>query len=186
MKISLNLATRTYVNRRALYALYALLAVLLVFWLGFSLSVWQKERAEIAQLEERLQKVRGQLGDLGDEGGAPPDSSDYQALLDDLAFADDLLHRDSFQWTELFLRLEQLLPDGASLRSLRPEHRERALSLTAVARENEQMNRFIDQLMASEELNQVLLLSQERTEVTDPAGQERPAVRFTLLIQEAF
>jgi hypothetical protein len=48
------------------------------------------------------------------------------------------------------------------------------------------MNRFIDQLMASEELNQVLLLSQERTEVTDPAGQERPAVRFTLLIQEAF
>ncbi len=186
MKISLNLATRTYVNRRALYAFYALLAVLLVFWLGFSLSSWQKDHAEIGRLEEQLHKVRGQLGGLGDEGTPPFDSTDYQALLDDLAFAEDLLARDAFRWTHLFLRLEQLLPDGTSLRSLRPEHRERALSLTAAARGNEQMKRFIDQLMASEDLDQVLLLSQEKTEVTDPGGQKRPAVRFTLLIQEAF
>jgi type IV pilus assembly protein PilN len=186
MKISLNLATRTYVNRRALYALYALLAVLLVFWLGLGFSSWQKDHTEIGRLEEQLQQVREQLGGLGDEGAPPFDSTDYQVLLDDLAFADDILARDAFRWTRLFLRLEQLLPEGASLRSLRPEHRERALSLTAVARGNEQMNRFIDQLMASEDLNQVYLLSQERAEVTDPAGQKRPAVRFSLLIQEAF
>jgi type IV pilus assembly protein PilN len=186
MKISLNLATRIYINRRALYAFYVLLAVLLVFWLGLSLSSWQAERAEIVRLEEQLHKVRSQLGSFGNEETLPFDSTDYQALLKDLAFAEDILARDAFRWTRLFLQLEQLMPEGASLRSLRPEHRERALSLTAVARENEQMNRFIDHLMASEGLNQVFLLSQERIEVKDFAGQTRPAVRFSLLVQEAF
>lgn len=186
MKLSLNLATRTYVNRRALYMSYAAAGLLLVLWLGINLFSLRHDQTEISRLEGRLQQVRQQLGGLGSEDAPSFDSSDYRALIDDLAFADSVLERDAFRWTLLLGRLEQLLPDGVALRTLRPEHRERELSVTAVARGVEQMSDFLDRLMASEVLDDVYLLSQESHEVTDPSGVKRPAVRFDLRIKGAF
>lgn len=186
MKLSLNLATRTYVNRRALYIAYALIGLLLVLWLGINFFSLRHDQGEINRLESRLQQVRQQLGGLGSENAPSFDSNDYRALIDDLAFADSVLERDAFRWTLLLGRLEQLLPDGVALRTLRPEHRERELTVTAVARGVEQMRDFLDRLMASEDLDDVYLLSQESHEVTDSAGQKHPAVRFNLRIQGAF
>ncbi|UWZ81176.1 PilN domain-containing protein [Geoalkalibacter halelectricus] len=186
MKLNLNLADRIYVHRRALFAAYVAMATILLVMLVVSLVLFARARGEIADLEQRLGELRERVAvhDDSDVGDLSPAAQ--RQLLSDIAFANAILERDNFRWTQLLDRLEELVPEGVSIRSILPDHRTGSLNLTVVARGLSEMTAFLDQLMASEHLGGVYLLRQEKTTVTDFAGREREALQFSLTLGEAF
>ncbi|KIH76449.1 type IV pilus assembly protein PilN [Geoalkalibacter ferrihydriticus] len=186
MKLNLNLADRVYINRRALHGAYVAIGALLLVLLVVNLLFFSRTRDEIVELEQRLSELRERAGARDDEGVIDISPAAQRQLLSDIAFANSILEKDSFRWTQLLDRLEGLVPDGVSIRSILPDHRTRSLNLTAVARGLDEMTAFLDRLLESDQLRDVYLLRQEQTTVTDFAGRERQALLFSLTLREAF
>ena len=125
-RITVNLARRPAENLRrtrivwggALGVLTALLVVLastaLVGWLGTRQIQAETRglRAQIAPLEQAAVRERAPLRD-----------AQVRQVLDRAQMFNQLIDRKSVSWTRLFERLEEILPPGVELVSLRPMQR---------------------------------------------------------------
>ena len=179
MKPTLNLATRTYINRRGLYLFYGLILAVLTLVLLLNASLYLRSRSETARIEERLaeldRQVRAERGREVEGFSAEA----MEALAEDIAYANGILRRDAFRWTVLLGRLEEVLPKEVLISSIQPDYEERSVRLVGVARKVKDLRHCLDKLIASPNFSDVLLLSQERTEA--PEG-----VRYTLVLKGAF
>lgn len=123
IRMTLNLGRRPGENLRrarvvwgsalgALLVLFAILATLAVAgWLGSRQIQAQTDavRAQIAPLLADRARAQAPLRDPG-----------VRAVLDEAAFFNALIARKSVSWTRLFERLEEIMPPGVELVSLRP------------------------------------------------------------------
>ena len=186
MKLTLNLASRTYVNRRALYLIYALVLGALVLLLAFSTSrLWQLQYHSRA-MEERLADLEKRLGEVEE----PADPAVTPAALERQAprgaIAHPLHDQDGFCWTALLDRLEGVALEGVSVSSLQPDYKERNLRLTGQARSVRELRSFLDRMIASPDFSEVYLLQQSNIKVKTPTGSERHAVGFSLVLKGVF
>jgi len=186
MKISLNLATRTYVNRRKLIRCYLLVALLLVLGALYGASVcldgYNRNQALRAQIE-RVLLERKSLGGGGDFSLQP---GERETLRQAVPFANQLLLADSFRWTALLGRLEELVPEGVAIRSLQPDYAKGDLSLTAVALGVDELRRFLDALSVAEGFEKSYLLSQSFVKAGGKDSREQPLLQFSINIREVF
>jgi Tfp pilus assembly protein PilN len=147
-------------------------------------GLWLRLQQQQGQVEARLQELRQVRA-----GQQPVVETDPKALLSlrqEVALANDILARDSFRWTVMLDRLEEVVQDGITIRSLQPDYREGSLRLSAAARGLPQLSGFLDGLLASGYFTDVYLLDQASTKVKDATGVERPATTFSLLLKGAF
>ncbi|WP_298035954.1 PilN domain-containing protein [uncultured Desulfuromonas sp.] len=186
MKLTLNLASRTYVNRRALYTLYTVLLGALALVLVINLSYYIRLQGQSRQVKAHLAEVEAELESLKDGEGGKIRAEDFQRLEDQVAFANELLDKDSFRWTELLGRLEEVTIEGVSLRSIQPDYQTGSLNLRAAAKDVGILRDFLDSLIASPHFSYVYLLNQAEAEVKDNRGRERKAIDFSLLVKGAF
>lgn len=186
MKLTLNLASRSYVNRRALYAAYAATIVALLLLGGFNLTRAWRLNVQAGQIETRLAELEARAGAVrGASGGAiTPAALEQQRAA--IGFANEILLRDSFRWTSLLDRLEAVAVEGVSIRALQPNFKNQALRLTGHARSIKELREFIDRLIAAPGFSEVYLLQQSNEKVKTPAGAERPAVSFSLALKGVF
>lgn len=190
MKLTLNLASRPYVNRRALYVAYAALAATMVLLLVANMVYAVRLRAAGEQARQRLAALGGQGTAVGDVVRVSPEALKQQQ--ESVAFANDILRRDSFRWTRLLDNLEASAVEGIAIRALQPDHKDRSLQVKGAARGVDELRRYIDQLMASGHFSEVYLLEQSRekaekggsatkSEVPQPAG-----ISFSIVLRGAF
>ncbi|HSR58971.1 MAG TPA: hypothetical protein VLL57_12310, partial [Candidatus Binataceae bacterium] len=122
MKLNLNLATRPYVNRRALLIGYLVAALLLLVAAAFLLTLVLQSRRQTADARaemEALQKRSGLDQPLPEGVVYSPES---QADLEQrIVFANELLEHDHFHWTEFLDQLEATTLSGISIQDLQPE-----------------------------------------------------------------
>lgn len=182
MEFRLNLASRVFLDRRAvrrwLLLAVSLLALLLAVNLLYGYRNVQQLRqvdSRIAELEARLARQRGLLvKNFSKER--------YAEVMADVAAANRIIAADQFRWTALLGRFEELLPDDVAILTLTPDYREHSLKIAAVARDETELSAFLDALLASPDLSQVYLLDQNAEERPDGSY----GVRFSLVIREAF
>jgi hypothetical protein len=184
MKLTLNLADRSYVHKRSLHLFYAVTLVAMAICSavqgGLALRLHRQEQ----QVEARLQAL--QQAKASQQPVAQLSPKALQALRQEVALANDILARDSFRWTVMLDRLEEVVQDGITIRSLQPDYREGSLRLAASARGLPQLGTFLDQLLASGFFSDVYLLDQATAKVKDSAGAERTAITFSLQLKGAF
>jgi Tfp pilus assembly protein PilN len=184
MKLTLNLADRSYVHKRTLYLFYAVvlagMAICSAVQGGLLLRLHQQQEQVETHLRELLQSKAGR------QPAAELEPRALQTLRQEVALANDILSRDSFRWTVMLDRLEEVVQDGITIRSLQPDYREGSLRLAASARGLPQLSSFLDRLLASGFFSDVYLLDQASTKVKDGAGIERPAIKFSLMLKGAF
>lgn len=123
MRISVNLATRPFVELRPLFArlrlAMALLAVLAI-GLGFGLSALTK-KAQTAQA--RMDDLRGKTLAYQQErqkNEARMRQPQNMAVLKRSEFLNDLFASKSFSWTSVMMDLERVLPEGLQVTSIEP------------------------------------------------------------------
>ena len=124
MRISVNLATKPFVEIRPLLGrlrlamtLLAVLAIGLGFWLH-SLN----ERAKVAEAQMdsvKRETVRYQEERRANEARMRQPAN--QAVLERSRFLNDLFARKSFSWTAVMMDLERVLPAGVQVTSIEPQ-----------------------------------------------------------------
>jgi type IV pilus assembly protein PilN len=124
MKISVNLATRPFVELRPLFARLRLamgvLAVLAI-GLGFGLhSLNQKAKAAQAKMDTLKSQTQAfERQRLANE--ARMRQPDNRGVLERSQFLNTLFAQKSFSWTAVMMDLEKVLPVGVQVTSLQPQ-----------------------------------------------------------------
>lgn len=185
MKLTLNLASRTYLNRRALTTFYWVLIAALVALLAFNLLFFYRSQVQAQQIRAHLEELDRDL--VKGQGEAQTfNQTAYEELLASVEAANGIIAKDSFRWSELLGRLEELVPAGVALRAIQPDFKAGSLTLQGVAEDIPQLRTFLDQLVADERLGDATLLQQARTLVKDPSGAESEVVAFSIAVKGAF
>jgi type IV pilus assembly protein PilN len=123
MRISINLATRPFVELRPLFARLRLVMAalaLLAVGLGFGLHA-MKQRASVAEAQMSELKVQTSVVEnerrSNEERMREPKN---QAVLDRSKFLNALFESKSFSWTAVMMDLENVLPGGVQVTAIEP------------------------------------------------------------------
>ncbi len=123
MNITVNLATRPYIELRPVYARLRVVAVALAVLALPMLLVLRVEqtkaglaRARVAQLESNIALLRRQAATAQTLAREGPNAN----VLTEAAFLNDLFHRKAFSWTATMSDLETTLPTGVQVSFIDP------------------------------------------------------------------
>jgi type IV pilus assembly protein PilN len=123
MRITINLATRPFVELKPLYARLRMIMVLLMLVaaaLGAALYLFGKrERAASDQMDALVQQTQVfQQERAANE--ARMRQAQNRAVLDRAQFLNGLFARKAFSWTSVMMDLEQVLPAGVQVTNIEP------------------------------------------------------------------
>lgn len=124
MRISVNLATKPFVEIRPLLARLRLAMALLAV-LAIGLGVWLhalRGKAEVAEAQMKGLKTRtAELQGERQSNEARMRQPANQAVLERSRFLNDVFARKSFSWTAVMMDLERVLPTGVQVTSIEPQ-----------------------------------------------------------------
>lgn len=175
MKLTINLATRRYINMRLLNAFLAgsflLLGVLLVLRVR-----------EIAYNQAELGTVRELSAAAGNRPGAPKVSeAQLKALQAKIAFANAIIEKKSVNWLALLDHLEEVVPPGVALTQIVPG-RDQGFTITGVAGTFAGVRALIENMERSKNFSDVFLTNQNETKV----GTTQHGITFSLTCKVAY
>lgn len=191
MRITVNLATRPFVELRPVYLrLRIAMAALILLAVGLGIAnhlLGQKA----AQAEAQMQEVRSQTAAVESErlsNERRMREPANQAVLDRSRFLNALFQRKSFSWTSVMMDLERVLPSGVQVTSIEPVitpegdvnirlrvfgERDRAIELV---RNLERSQRFLNPHLANEAAQ-----TEEKGRAVNVAALPPGAVEFDIL-----
>jgi|APHig6443717817_1056837.scaffolds.fasta_scaffold148304_2 type IV pilus assembly protein PilN len=177
MRFTINVATRTYLDRKMVdrisYAVLALLCILLAwnisrtFW---SVGELRRLHADNASYESRLNSRPSGVSE-----------KDFTRLLADIKFYNEIIGRKSFNWLGLLEQLEGATPDGIALTLLGPDRKTGELKIEGHARSFAQVRSYIEKLEDSKAYTSILLLSHSNV----AAGEKAKGVHFSISCKAA-
>jgi len=179
MKPTINLSTRSYINRRALRT--ALLAAIgaLVLWMVMGMYLTGRDIVYLRGLDEKTITLRSQSQDSQGVGQQVPSAS-LERRWQEVAFINRLLERDTYRWTALLDQLEEQAFSGIVISSIQPDFKDHTLAVQGYARELRHLRSFLDNLIASGDYRDVFLLDQKMERLKDTTGRDREAIAFDL------
>lgn len=156
MRFKLNLATRTYVDRKQALAITA--GVVLVAAIALILGI-----KNVATHWGDISRLKGDIGVL--EGrfkssGQGVSEADYNALLKEIGAANGVIQQKTYDWLWLLDRLEEVVPDGVSLNSVEPVLKDGALKISGAGRGFGNLRQFLENLDGSAVFSDVFLVNQ--------------------------
>ena len=184
MEIKLNLASKPYLNRQSVRLWLLLFGLLMVLLLLLNGSYGYRNYRQLQVLDKRFQELNDQIS------GIHGTSADYTpekltAVKAEVELANEIVDGDRFRWTELLSRFESVLPEDVSIHSIQPNFKERTVQLSGVARDVSALTRFVDNLLASEDLDQAFLQSHGETK-NQQGSSSQILTGFSIVIREAF
>ncbi|MEA3545253.1 MAG: PilN domain-containing protein [Thermodesulfobacteriota bacterium] len=182
MKLSINLASRHYVNQRVLKLALSSTIIALLLILTIQGNTYLQNRQQGLQYQDHIESLQEQL-----RGKLPKRLTAEELVEQKQGYeqAKVLLQRDAFRWTALFDRMEQLLPDGISLRSFHPDYDKNVLLINGVARKLENLQKLLDNLQTAR-FHRVYLQQQGEVEVDNGHGGKQQALSFSIRLEGVF
>jgi len=182
MKLSINLASRRYHNQPALKLFLAIIIIILLLILVFQTNSYLHQRQQKLSYQAHLVELRQQLqGKLTKK----ITQEELAAQRQTHELAKRLLQRDAFRWTVLFDKMENILPEGISLRSFNPDYDNNSLAIHGVAKELKSLQNLLDKLQEAK-FNQIYLKEQGEVKVDNGRGGERMALSFSINLEGVF
>jgi len=176
--IEINLATRPFRNNTlywagfgsAVLALAAVSVVNVWFFLGYG-STMRRHREDITSKQQRHEALARDERHLS----LKLTKLDFKGLLQQSEFANDAIRRRIFSWTELFNRLEEVVPPAVMMISIRPEIQAEGISVVAEgsAKDQEGLLQFEENLIRNPRFARLYPGSERR----EQRGQD---LRFSL------
>jgi type IV pilus assembly protein PilN len=163
MRLTINLATRIYINKRRLnffiVAAFALLVLLLLVNVGNIAT----DFGDIQRLNDGIDILEGKTKKA--TGATVPDK-EYQALLARIKFANGLIEQKTFNWLMLLDKLEGVVPDGIAVASIESSPKDEGLKLDGMAKNFGALRKFMENLEESKYFTDIYLVGQSDTQVS--------------------
>lgn len=152
--LEINLATRPFRNNTLYYVGFGSAACVLLALTTLNLWVFFNSGSSVQQYEqETVLKKQKRDGLSRDEQrlGIKLTKLDFGGLEQEAEFANDAIRRRIFSWTELFNRLETVVPPTVMLTSVRPEIQAEGISIVSegLAKDQEALLKFEEGLIGS-------------------------------------
>lgn len=169
MSVRFNLASHPYENLRPSYVLAAVGIVLLVVLAGFLVSREQQQSAETRSITRQMARFEQEVESLASEQSELDEwlrRPEVQEIRDHSAFLNSLILRKSLSWTQMFLDLEQILPDRAQVTAIQPRvnrSQQPGLALAVTAEEMGPLVELLKNLESSSQFGSPTVLSQRFT-----------------------
>ena len=179
MKYTLNLATRSYVNRRTLYLSYAVLGALLLVVFLFGMMRFFSLYDEASRTEAKVKTIESNIVSRSGAEAAEFDENSYKQLLVSIQEANTLLQRDSFRWTSLLDQLEEVVPGQVRILKIDPNHDERLVHIAGQAKSLQSLKQLIDNFIKSGHFSHVFLERQATEAQTN-------LISFSIRLEGAF
>jgi len=132
--LAINLATRPFRNNRVVGSVVAGLATALVLTTAYNLYVYLNYANRYGELQRLENDYRSRLAGLETEErrlAKEIQARDFKRVYDQGKFANDLIVRRGFSWTQLFNTLEGVVPPDVMMTSLRPSFKEDGIIISA-------------------------------------------------------
>jgi type IV pilus assembly protein PilN len=174
MRLTINLATRIYIDMKRLNFFIAGAIVLLALLLLFNAIKITSGFKEKGRLSHGITVLEGKTRKI--KSAAVPEKQ-YQSLLSSIRFANGIIERKTFDWLMLFDRLESIVPDGIAISSIEPSPKDDSLKLSGVAKSFGNLRKFVENLEDSQFFTEVYLVSQ--SDAQGPAGRSATTFNIT-------
>lgn len=177
MQFTINLATRTYIDRRLVSRISAVLFAVLL-----AAAAWNINRA--AWNLGELRRLRSDIAATEQKLGARPggvSEKEYARVMAEIGYYNGIISRKAFNWLGLLEQLELATPEGIALASFVPDRSKGALKIEGRARSFAQVRAYLDKLEDSGFFTSILLLS--HTGIA--AGERSRGVQFTISCKAA-
>ncbi|GFO65177.1 PilN domain-containing protein [Geomonas paludis] len=172
MKLTINLATRRYVNLPQLNAIltasFVILALLLVYLVR-----------EVANNQVEINKIKSEsaAASRGPAGAPPVPAEQMKALETRIAFANTLIDQKSVNWLGLLDKLELVVPAGVAFTQVEPSALDpQSLKLAGVALSFAGLRTLLENMEQSPNFSEVFLLSQTDVKV----GKDQKGFGFSI------
>lgn len=152
--LEINLATRPFRNNTLYWAGFGSASLLLAVVTGLNLWLFFRSGSSVEQyMQERAtkQQRRSSLSKEEQRLGIKLTKLDFKGLAQQAEFANDAIRRRVFSWTELFNRLEEVVPPEVMMTALRPEILPEGISVIAdgMAKDQEALLKLEENLIRS-------------------------------------
>ena len=171
MKFQINLATRQYVNLRPFDIGWLISTVLLLGILLLMIYQIAATAGEGRQLKAQLAGADAK----GKQAGQPVAEKDWQSQQADIAYANSIIRRKTFNWLVFPDSIEAVLPDGVTITSLEPKA-SGELKLAGLALTFNNISKFLANMENSGLFSDVYLLSQAEQK----QGKTQKGISFTI------
>ncbi|MBJ6749305.1 PilN domain-containing protein [Geomonas anaerohicana] len=172
MKLTINLATRRYVNLPQLNAIltasFVILALLLVYLVR-----------EVANNQVEINKIKSDsaAASRGPTGAPPVPAEQMKALESKIAFANTLIDQKSVNWLGLLDKLELVVPGGVALTQVEPSTLDpQSVKLSGLALSFGSLRTLLENMEQSPNFSEVYLLSQTERKV----GKDQQGFGFSI------
>jgi len=164
MRLTINLATRTYINHGQLYLALSLVFLILLGILA--LNVWG-----ISSRAGETSRIKGELAamqkkSVGSRGPAFTEP-DYQRLLTHIHYANSVISRKTFNWVILLDHLESVVPDGVAVTKIEPDPKTKVLKLSGATLSFKRLRQLLENMEQSQQFSEIFLISQSDARVSD-------------------
>ena len=123
MRVTINLATRPFVELKPLYArLRAMMAVLALVAVGLGVALYlfnKRDRVAAEQMDTLMQQTQA-LQQERAQNEARMRRPENQTVLERARFLNAVFAQKAFSWTSVMMDLERVLPAGVQVTSIQP------------------------------------------------------------------
>ncbi len=179
MRLTINLATRVYINMRKVNFLIAGSIALLMILLSVIVANIAADLGSMRRLSSGIALLEGKAAK---SAGAAVSERDYQDLMAKIRFANGIIEQKTFDWLMLFDRLENVVPDGIALSAIEPDPKDRGLKIGGMAKGFGNIRKFMENLEDSKFFTDVYLVSQSAMQVS----QSENGMSFQITCKAAY
>lgn len=172
MRFTINLATRTHLDHRLLNGVAFCVIALLLAIMGWNVSLIA---SNLGQQNRLNAEIAGMHARLGSKPGAVSEA-DSNRQKGRIRFYNEIIERKSVNWLNLLELFENATPAGISLSSLSPDKKQEEWKLEGRARSFKVVQQYLENLEASKDFSNVLLLSHQNM----TAGEKAHGVQFSI------
>jgi type IV pilus assembly protein PilN len=183
MRLTLNLSSRTYLNRRKLYLAYAVLGAVLVLILAAQLNYWFQVRNQRKLLLGRLAELEVSLGISTEEAIS---NDDFKQLMEKISYSNSLISRANYRWTGLLGQLEKVIPAEVRITQIRPDFQKGTLALSGQAKSVKDLRNLLDGFFQSPDFSDAYLLRQAEVDSRIGTPGMPRLVEFNLIVRGVF
>lgn len=165
----INLATRTYLDRRKFNIIAGAACFVLILLLFFNISMVAGNAGKLSRMGKEIGLYSGK-----DTGSVP--QKDYQEVVSRITFANEIIAMKTFNWMSLLDGLESVVPDGVAISAVDPKPKTGDLGIAGAARSFSGLQQLMENLENSSYFTDVYLTGQSAISV----GETQKGISFSI------
>jgi Tfp pilus assembly protein PilN len=168
-RLGINLATRPFRNNAMYWIAFLTCGALLSLFTWYNVHQYHVTEREVRIWSDRLRNSKGGLEQLSSDAAsmtAGVRQVDLKALNDRSTFVNGIIMSRLFSWTQLFDKLESVLPENVRVKAIRPAITHEGIEVTvdAVAKDFPNLLKFEKNLLDSDSFKLVYPLQESTKE----------------------